>query len=834
MAGLITRQGRGVLRCGALAVCCLALAVTVGCQPAESPKGKEKGADAKAKSDGGGEAQPVKKSAKPKTGYDVLKAMVEAYKKATSYSDKGTAHMLAEADGKKILENNEPFSVVFARPNKLHVTAYRTEMVCDGDKLYAYMRNIPGQILNRAAPEKWTLGNIHPDYIIREDMRARGFAGAVPPQIPLLLADNAMDMLLRDMGEPELIEPGEINGHDCYRVRLNSSMGPATFWVDKETFVLRRMVLPTDGLRAAMSQDGPISNLSIVADFTGAELNGNIPSKAFEFEVPQDARLVEFLVPPVLSQWLNKKTPEFKVTDLAGKTVTSESLAGKTAVVLFWSVRLEACRQALKGFHDVYQKLKNNPRVAFLTVCVDPAQQFGDAEMKKALADLQVDVPLYRDAEMAAVAALSLGEPPATLIINDKGILQHCEGGNNPKYAELLQTRIEKCVAGEDISADAVGQYKEFVDGLRGFAKSVETGAMEPAQGDGAGTREVRLPEVKTAPPSEPTTFKLVPSWKVDAIKQPGNIVVVQGKAGPERLLVIDNSTTIAEVGLDGKVIANHELSLEKGEFVNVLRTAVGGDGRRYYAAYALGQQRCHVLDENWRVVSHYPKDALSNPHSGIGDVRLADLDGDGRLELYVGYYGVVGVQCASLEGNRLWANRSDVANAACLAVGGADAKGRRELFCTNSLGSVTALNGAGERVGEVKVRNRLFNWIAGADLRGNGELCWCGLTAMKPSDNIVVGFSLNGDEQWNYTLPAGIHPQPIEPIIAGRMMRDNPGQWLLPGPDGSIHIFSADGKLIDKFNYGAVLQGLAGLEINGRPALIIASAKGLRAYRLE
>ena len=70
-------------------------------------------------------------------------------------------------------------------------------------------------------------------------------------------------------------------------------------------------------------------------------------------------------------------------------------------------------------------------------------------------------------------------------------------------------------------------------------------------------------------------------------------------------------------------------------------------------------QQRCHLLDENWKLVVNYPEEALKKPHSGIADVELGDLDGDGKLKMYVSYSGVVGVQAVSLDGKRLWANRS-------------------------------------------------------------------------------------------------------------------------------------------------------------------------------
>ena len=328
--------------------------------------------------------------------------------------------------------------------------------------------------------------------------------------------------------------------------------------------------------------------------------------------------------------------------------------------------------------------------------------------------------------------------------------------------------------------------------------------------------------------------MKLSPLWTSADLKNPGNILVVGGKPGPDRLFVVDNATSVVELGLDGKPIATHDLGLERGEIVSSLRTAVGADGRRYFVALMFWQQRCHVYDENWKLIAHYPDDALKNPHEGISDVRIGDLDGDGKLKLYVGYLGVVGVQAVSLDGNRFWKNRSGVSSVACLAIGPANAERRRDLFCAASTG-IAVLDAQGQRRGEVKVSNRLFNCIANADLHGDGSSFWCGLAAVTPGeDSTAVGFSPSGDELWSYALPPGVQPRPIERIIAGNLTPKGPAQWILPGPDGSIHALSADGTLLDKFNYGAALQGLATVQIDGRPALLVATQKGLEAWKVD
>ena len=121
---------------------------------------------------------------------------------------------------------------------------------------------------------------------------------------------------------------------------------------------------------------------------------------------------------------------------------------------------------------------------------------------------------------------------------------------------------------------------------------------------------------------------------------------------------------------------------------------------------------------------------------------------------------------------------------------------------------------------------------LLAADLQGDGHRLWCGLTASQAGKNLAVGLSVNGEPLWQYVLPDGVQSGPIERIIAGQITREGPSQWILPGADGSIHFISPDGKLLDKFNYGAALQGLATVQIDGQPVLVVSSAKGLEAWK--
>ena len=259
--------------------------------------------------------------------------------------------------------------------------------------------------------------------------------------------------------------------------------------------------------------------------------------------------------------------------------------------------------------------------------------------------------------------------------------------------------------------------------------------------------------------------------------------------------------------GSTAKLIALHKLNLDENELevVSNLRTR-----RRRRRQTLRGRLRsapssaatCSTRTGNtW---SSYPEDALKNPHSGIADVELGDLDGDGKLKMYVSYWGVVGVQAASLEGKRLWSNRS-LANVIGMAIGARRREGtpRSVLHQQHRLAGRPGRRRASAEA-KSAVRDRMLHWIVAADLRGDGQPSVVRIDG-RPSWAKIwpSGFRSRARNLWNYPLPPGVQPQPIEPIIAGQLTREGPGQWILPGPDGSIHILSADGKPLDKFNYG-------------------------------
>ena len=318
----------------------------------------------------------------------------------------------------------------------------------------------------------------------------------------LLLGDDPLDALLRDFEEPQLSESGEIQGRQCYRVKLKGRDGTATFWIDQETFALRRIVLPTEGLREAIGQERPIDSLSVVADFTNARLDGTVDPKAFEFEVPKGAEVVQFLVPPDVAQLLGKPVPNFKFVDLHGKPVTPASLAGKVAVLDFWATWCGPCRESLPKLQKVHERYKNNPKVAFYAVSVDDPRMENGA-IAKTFEELKVHLPIVRETERSLDLFKRQGAVPTTFIVDAKGIVQDCERGANPRLAEVLPEKLDEVLAGRNIYE---GPQKEFLEQVERLATVCGVGgraARRPAARPQNG-RQARETAPDQAGPAEP------------------------------------------------------------------------------------------------------------------------------------------------------------------------------------------------------------------------------------------------------------------------------------------------------------------------------------------
>ncbi|MFZ5833050.1 MAG: redoxin domain-containing protein [Planctomycetota bacterium] len=765
----------------------------------------------------------------------ILKQMVDAYAGAKSYSDKGTVRMEIDRTQDPVAPQQAPFAVSLVRPSQLRASIYQATVVCNGETLYATIDGFEPQVLRRKAPQELTAYDVYADPMLLQVM-TRGVAGA-SPQLLLLLEKDPIVPLLAGSEAVTLDEPAEIDGRMCHRIKIRRPEGTSVLWIDQQTHVLRRFAYPTEEmLRMMAAQEGPVNSVSLVADFTGAAIDDPVDASIFQFQPPSQSEIVEFFIPPHPGQLLAKMVPPFEFTDLSGQKFTEIDIAGKVAVIDFWATWCGPCRQSLPELDRVREKYKENPNVVFLAVSVDYSNVPDDA-LTKTFQELGVSLPIYRDTSGSMMNTFRVSDIPSQFLVDAKGVVQDFELGANPKLFEELTKKIEDALAGkEDIYEPRMKAYEQEIGRYGDQVRRMQ-------QGEDPVATEEPLPQAQVAAKSEPSSLRLAPAWKLAEVEAPGNMAIVADSSGAPRLLVIEKWKNLVEIGLDGKLIARHALPIEEQELVTAIRTVRLGDGALRVALFGTQQQRLHLLGENAKLLWSYPADALQSPHSGMTDVQFADLAGDGTPELYVGYAGVVGVQAVSLAGERTAANRSLV-NVFRMAAGPQAPNKQRALFCTQSEGSLAVLDATLTRVGSVFIENRMLYYATSAELTAPGQLAWCGLYAPRLGENVALGFDLDGSELWNYALPPGVQHTPVEPVIAGNLIPGQSGQWILPGPDGSIHILSAEGKLVDHFNYGALIHGLAVAPGAGAssaaganaspPLLIVATETGVEAWRVE
>jgi len=576
---------------------------------------------------------------------DVLAAAINAYRQATTYSDQGRLYVKQVVDGRKD-EQTVPFAVSMERPTRIRVEAYRTTIVCDGQKFRARIEGAGGQVLDKEAPRQLTLRTVYCDPVLSASINNE-FAGG-PPQLVLLLDENPLGILFQDTNEPKLLEPAKIDEHLCDRVAVPRPEGTSVFWIDRATHVLRRFEFPVDELRKQIEARGKVEELSITAEFSDATLDGLVTADRFEMEIPPGSELTKFLVPPEPGQLLGKKLPDYKFTDLEGHSVLPENLGGKIVVLKFWAVPCQPCRDTFPVLEKVYQKYKDNPKFAFRAVSVDPPSTDA-AALREALQKFGSTIPILRDTDEVMQRVFLIYGIPATLIL-DHGVLQDFDVGVNPEFEKQLSDKLEQLALGRSIVENSQRLYQDRLKSFEKSATSRSDEAMQPP------------PRAKVAEASQPSHLTLKSLWRCRDVQSPSFVLPVPGDPAakaPLKLYVIQQYKAIAEIDPDGRVAATHTPELPSSEVFAMLQTMVAPNGKRYFLGWAPFQQQVHVFDQEWKSVLHFPEEALEHRHAGITDALFAPAESGAMPDLIVAYWGSVGLQRVSFEGKRVWSNRS-------------------------------------------------------------------------------------------------------------------------------------------------------------------------------
>lgn len=760
--------------------------------------------------------------------------MGRAYRAADTYSDEGRV-VVRQTRGDASGEATLPFRVAFSRPDRIRIEAYDARIAANGAIFRAAVGAVPGQVLSEPVATPLSLEQIFADDAVRATL-AEGEAGC-PTQLPLLLADDTIDLILADAtAPPRLVGHEPVDGQACARIAVAKPDGLLELWIDRRTKLLRRMTVPTDAYAAELSRQAsaPVG-VSVTVDFVNASFDAAVPEEAFAFEVPPAAATVARLDPleppqPVHSL-VGRKAELPPLVALDGTSLPRGSLGGSPAVLEFF---FEGCGPAAQTMPQVASGISEfittwarahdgqRPAVRHLAVSLDPEDVSAES-LRKKLAEFGGVGTIVRDPQAVTAQGFAIESFPATVILAADGTVADVIVGNHGRIAADVAEVLSAVATGADPAALVRERHGRRV---RDYRRELDRAASGVA---------ARMPEQVVAPRRQPVRFKLEPAWRAGGVALPGNVVCLDeshGVAAP-RIVALDGWRTVVELDGDGQETGRHDLDLPPDAGVGFLRTSAAANGGRWWLAGRHGGQHVFVFTDDWRLHATYPEPG-GGEHEGITDAELADLDGDGVPEMVVGYRGTVGVQAASLDGRRLWRDRTpgtviDVAVGPPVADGGS-----RSVVCVTADGRLVPARRAGDGGTDTGSSAAAgMRSLACGPVAADAAWALLGIAGPALGRQAAVGIEPTSlATTWELPLPDGVHRDgPIDPVAWADLLGTRRRQWLIAAPDGSVTVTWADGRVVDRYFHGAPLVGIGGYRHAGSGRIVLPTKNALEAF---
>ncbi len=432
------------------------------------------------------------------TADDVLGQMVQVYRNADAYNDRGIVRLKYRLDGQWVQDDGQ-FAVTYVRPNMLYLRAYQLTLASDGENIHAIVADqqtadLDGQILMCPTPPELQLDSLYGDPVVLNAVA--GGMGGPPVTLELLMGEKPLDEVFQPGTRREMLDDQEIRGHACYRIGATLAEGPLVFWVDRQSYVLRRLEYPSEELARQMAEGMNCSDVTLMAEFRDAVIDGPLYKSEFKFDVPAGAKLVSrFVVPPqpIASDLIGRLPGEFFFSDLEGGKIQRQDLLGQLAV-LVWFNDHPASQATLEQVEQVRREFSDGSQVTFHAICTEPTH-VGNSELVALASRWGTSVSIARDLEAFGRDVFHIPWAPTLVILDKKGTVQAYEVGANPQLTENVRTMLQQLMDGKDLAVEIAASYQqEQSDYAKQLAEVSVAGSggseREPA---GTGTKGTRV-----------------------------------------------------------------------------------------------------------------------------------------------------------------------------------------------------------------------------------------------------------------------------------------------------------------------------------------------------
>lgn len=140
------------------------------------------------------------------------------------------------------------------------------------------------------------------------------------------------------------------------------------------------------------------------------------------------------------SEMIGTKAPTFKMKDLNGNIITSESTIGKVVVLNFWFVACKPCIEEIPELNEVYDRFKSNKDVVFASITFEKLD-----DVKSFLKKHPISYPVVSDANNL-IQLFQVSGFPTNLVIDKNGNYSDLLMGGSPNIGQEISRSIEKAL----------------------------------------------------------------------------------------------------------------------------------------------------------------------------------------------------------------------------------------------------------------------------------------------------------------------------------------------------------------------------------------------------
>lgn len=829
------------------------------------------------------------------TAEQLLREMLTAYSRCKTYSDSGYIELIYETKDrpqKELRASRTPCSIVFKKPNQIRMCINDGDLFSDGKKLHGrILQPIYSKlILEQTAP--LLISSIKDLYIDPRlasamDLKIPSNLFWVPPQLILLLSKEPLKTFIPKESSVKLIEPayasifdqtkGTTAAEPCDRIQIIAEDGIRTLWISRKDkslvrfeFPLEQIFVPED-INRVIRLSLEIPNRTVSPDMLPLKSEETI----FSPTIPEKTETVQNFIPFDLF-FLGKKAPSvrFKALFSGFSDIFPNETDGKCRVICFWnqtsllpknstdhgthpqgdlsglSIRSQ---KFLRELDQLAERFENDKNVEFISVYVDPGQQQTNDLIRSQYGLLDLPLPLYRleinDIQNTLFSTLAF---PSLMFIDHEGVIQKYY--QTPVSIIKLSGQLKKILENQKVYREEMAQYdtdrKRFLEAIS-LADLNDIYRTVP---------ESTISEVSILPLSMPTKIKLEPHWTLDTLQHPGNPLPLSKRkdqketyiSNDDLLLVPCDGNSLAIITSEGKILQKLTPPAALGEPVTFVRASDSKDSSPLFAASSLLESRViHTFDGNFQNIGSIN---IAEPNEQrVTDIRIADIDRDGRSDLLLGLAGnttsnnipVHGLYAVDVDPQKekksiLWKDEQILTPYRI----GFDFKadGDRRLIAMNHpeglIGNMIVDDlENGERVGKLQIdSNYSILWFHADQMVSKGDTEIAAFIAqINPQKIFFAGISpTNARILWKFPLEEQITERQMERIVSGDINFDGIKEWIVPLPSGTILFFDHKGHLIDRFQYGKEITGVCVAQWADNTYLIVTDIKEIKAWKIK